>query len=79
MKDKTTGSVSGIDFSEMRTGFRTYEIEISRDDKGYWFDIHQIDQISGDDFRVKECITSSELHATREEAISAAKAWLQGG
>ena len=34
-----------IDFSSLRTGYTTYEIEISHDDEGYYFDIYQIDRV----------------------------------
>ena len=42
-----------IDFSSLRTGYRTYEIEISHDDEGYYFDIYQIDRVEGDSFSVR--------------------------
>ena len=58
-----------------------HEIEISRDDKGYWFDIHSIERIYGDSTVVKQLILL--LHdetgpfQTAKEAIDAATKWIK--
>ena len=69
-----------IDFSSLRTGYRTYEIEISHDDEGYYFDIYQIDHVEGDSFSVREYRHDAHIDSpfkTREQAIEAGKAWIR--
>lgn len=72
---------SELEGADFRTGVTTYQIEISCDDEGYYFDIYKIDHVVGDNFVVKEYLpeaytTQKSPFKTREDAIEAGKAWL---
>ena len=74
-----TGNSVDVD---MRTGTTAYQIETSSDDKGYYFDIYQVDQTDGDNFSVRKCVHESSLNDgapfdTEDAAVEAAKLWIQ--
>ena len=65
-----------------RIGHITYQIETSRDDKGHYFDIYEVDQTDGDNFSVRRCVHESYIEDgapfdTEEAAVEAAKLWIQ--
>ena len=71
----------GVDV-DMRIGTTAYQIETSSDDKGYYFDIYQVDQTDGDNFSVRKCVHESSLNDgapfdTEDAAVEAAKLWIQ--
>lgn len=69
------GSVAEI-FSGISVSV-TYQIDVSKDDKGHYFDIYEVETPQGNTVSVRKRLhENSEPFKTEAEAIAAGKLWI---